>query len=150
MLQRGDDPKKLKDLGLPLAKSRAQLKFPQPCAAFDGCRCCIYANRPVYCRKFECFLFKQVFEGKLEEGKALRIIRVTKLKVAKAHRLLRQLGDLDEDLALSVRFRRTSKRLARGHLSDEEAKLFAELTQVVHSLNLILGESFYPAAGSIE
>src|SRR5437868_1476023 len=71
-LQRGDDPGRLRALGLPIATPHAPSsasplrktggvpapRFAQPCAALDGCRCRIYADRPAYCRQFDCLLLK--------------------------------------------------------------------------------------------
>src|SRR5215468_7778756 len=53
-------------------------KLPQPCAAFDGCRCRVYADRPRYCAEFECLLLKHVNAGRLKWDAALRIIRTAR------------------------------------------------------------------------
>jgi hypothetical protein len=54
------------------------------------------------------------------------------------------LGDRDGQLALSLRFRRTSKRLHMTEVDRETSRLFGELTVAMHRLNMLLSESFYP------
>ena len=159
-LQPGDDAGRLRSLGLPAGstqsgsrrnarnqskKSNASLPaFQQPCAAFDGCRCRIYADRPKYCREFECLLLKDVDAGRLETAAARRVIRATLRRVEEVKRLLRKLGDMDETMALSLRFRRMCQRMASGATNAESAELFSRLTLAVHGLNLRLSKSFYP------
>src|ERR1041385_5603363 len=66
-LQPGDNAPRLQSLGLKFLPNRqsqiANRKFSQPCAAFAGCKCTIYSERPTYCRKFECLLLKSVKTG---------------------------------------------------------------------------------------
>ena len=45
---------------------------------------------------------------------------------------------------LSVRFRRTVKRMEAGVLDDETADRYGELTLAVHDLNVLLAQAFYP------
>jgi len=146
-LQPGDDAARLKLLGLPVRAARppgGPGKFTQPCAAFDGCRCGVYADRPQHCHAFECALFQAVREGRVKTTSALRLIRRTRQRADRVLHLLRALGDTAEDAALSVRFRRLSKRFQSGPPSAAAAGTFAELTLATHDLNLILSESFYP------
>ena len=56
-------------------------------------------------------LLKSVKAGRTEPAAALRIIRTARERADKVRRLLRALGDTDEQLPLSARFRRTGKRL---------------------------------------
>ena len=160
-LQPGDDAARLKSLGLPIReprrverKSRGSLpskletrnsKFPQPCAALcDGNRCRIYAERPARCREFECALFKSVAAGQTELAAALKTIRATLQRADQVRRLLRALGDTNEQLALSLRFKRTRRRLEAGGFDDASADAFGELTLAVHALNVLLSSRFYP------
>jgi hypothetical protein len=122
--------------------------FPQPCAAFDGCRCGIYAERPVYCRQFECLLLKSIKSGHTQLAAALRIISTARERAERVRRLLRTLGDADEHLPLSTRFRRTARRLERVGLGEASAAEYGELTLAVHDLNCILSEAFYPGGQS--
>jgi Fe-S-cluster containining protein len=120
------------------------VKLPQPCAAFDGCRCRIYAERPTYCRQFECLLLKNVNAGRLERAAASRFIRTARERAEKVRALLRELGDSDEGIALSLRFQRAAKRYEQAPLTDGKAETYADLTLAVHDLNMLLSEAFYP------
>lgn len=152
-LQRGDDAERFKALGLMLTKFRGRptehghsthLKFPQPCAAFDGCHCRIYAQRPRHCRAFDCALLKSVNEGEVKVPAALRTIEKARSRAEKVRQLLRKLGDKDESVALSLRFRRMAKRIQQTKIKPQTAEIFSELTLANHDLNLLLCESFYP------
>jgi uncharacterized protein len=147
-LEPADDPARLQSSGLPLAAHQrgnvTTLKFPQPCAALDGCRCRIYTGRPGYCRKFECWVLKRVTAGRLDADEALRLIRSARRRAAQVKRLLRELGDTDEQLALRKRFRRMQKRLESAALNNASAHRFSRLTLAVHDLNVLLADEFYP------
>jgi Fe-S-cluster containining protein len=149
-LQPGDNAARLRSLGLPVSTPHSALRPPhlaQPCAAFDGCRCRVYADRPQYCRAFECVLLKSVTAGHTKTAAALRIIRTARERANKVLRLLRALGDTDEHLPLSARFRRTSKRLKDSNLTEDTADLYGQLTLAMHDLNLLLSDAFYPGSG---
>jgi Fe-S-cluster containining protein len=143
-----DDAVRLQVLGLRLKEnSKLEIrnpKFRQPCAAFDGCRCKIYFERPQYCRQFDCLLLKSVKEGRTKTTEAVHTIKKARRSADKIKKLLRQLGDIDEQVALSLRFRRTQKRMEAGKLSSENATVFGDLTLAMHSLNMLLAEKFYP------
>ncbi len=147
-LQPEDDVERLRHLGLRLLANRkaqtAPPKFAQPCAALDGCRCQIYAERPAYCRAFECALLKKFKAGEVEAPAALRIIRTARRRAEKVKTLLRELGDANEGEALSVRFRRTQRRAEAGGLDEESADRFGELTLAMQDLNFQLSTAFYP------
>lgn len=121
--------------------------LPQPCPAFDGCRCRIYADRPQHCRAFECLLLQAVKAGRLQPSAALRTIRHARRRAARVEHLLGQLGDTEVQLTLKVRFRRTSERLEQIGADRAQAELYAQLTLAVHQLNLLLSEAFYPEPG---
>ena len=148
-LQPGDDAHRLESLGLPLSKTRNRQsairkeKFPQPCAALDGCRCRIHADRPARCRQFECALLKSVKAGKTEVDAALRAIRVARQRADQVHALLHEVGDVDSKLALSLRFKRTKRRFEASPPDDARAEAFSRLTLAVHDLNLWLRGMFY-------
>lgn len=156
-LQPGDDAEKLRELKMPLRKPRKAdgiVKFNQPCPALGpGCRCRIYADRPARCSGFDCALLLGVMAGEVETEPALKIIRATKRKADKVRRLMQEIGDQNEHLAFSVRFRRLRRRFETGDLggllekSDEETlyDLFSQLTLAVHDLQVSLATSFYPA-----
>jgi hypothetical protein len=147
-LQPDDDKMNLKSLGLPLTRNGNKTRFPQPCMAFQECRCRIYGDRPEHCREFECALLKNVNAGLIGLVNAQKIIHTAQRRAEKVRQLLRALGDQDEQLALSVRFRKTSKRMHASSVNDETADLFGDLTLAMHDLNVLLASAFYP--GRIE
>jgi len=104
-LRKGDDAGRLAGLGFSLEKKGRNQAFTQPCACFDGRLCGIYAERPVRCRTFECGLLKRVQTGKLDTNAALKKIAQTRRKAEKVRGLLRELGQRDERLALTERYR---------------------------------------------
>ena len=160
-LQPGDDARRLASLGLPVGAPVTRrpavreskpdsvaepLKFPQPCAGFEGCRCRIYDDRPKYCREFECLTLKRVNAGRLGLTEAQRIIREARRRADNVRRLLLELGDKDERTALSLRFQRMTKRVESHPADDETADTYSRLTLAVHDLNLLLAQAFYPGA----
>ena len=60
----------LKKLGFQLT-TRSRLS--QPCAAFDGCRCTIYSQRPGQCKKFDCLLLEKVRSGQATQERAIKL-----------------------------------------------------------------------------
>jgi len=118
----------------------------QPCAAFDGRLCRIYADRPQYCREFECALFKRVQAGRYPAVAALAIIRSTRKRTGTVRGLLRLLGDTDETSALALRFKGTAKRLETSSPEKKTADRFGQLTIAMHDLNQTLSSRFYPGA----
>ena len=150
-LRRNPEARRLRALGLPVRTPASALRPPhltQPCAAFEGDRCRVYADRPRYCREFECVLLKSVTAGGTGRAAARRIIRTARERADKVRRLLSELGDTDERLPLSARFRRTGKRLQQAELDEATADGYAQLTLAVHDLNLLLGDAFYPGSAS--
>jgi Fe-S-cluster containining protein len=104
-LRAGDDPKRLKRLGLTLyQKTKTKLAFSQPCACFDGKFCKIYADRPKRCGLFECGLLKRVEAGEMTPRAALKKITSTKQQAEAVLELLRSLGQRDERMALTHRY----------------------------------------------
>jgi hypothetical protein len=143
-LEPDDDPARLRSLGLQIVSRRGvKPKFTQPCAAFDGCRCHVYGDRPAYCRQFECLLLKSVKAGETDRAAALRVIRSARQTVDKVKRLLRELGDADEPTALGKRFRRMQRRMEQGSLDADRVNAFGELTLAMHELNVLLSAKFY-------
>ena len=104
-LRKGDDARRLAELGLSLKKKGHKQAFAQPCACFGGKLCGIYAERPVRCRTFECGLLKRVQSGKLDPNAALKTIASARRRVEKVRGLLRKPGQRDERLALTERYR---------------------------------------------
>ena len=142
-LQPADDPARLAALGLPVKTLRHLQRFPQPCVALDGCRCRIYAERPTYCRQFDCALLKSVQAGQVSVEHALRHIRKARRLLARALALLRELGDTDETRPLRQRCLRTLRR-HESAASQPAATALADLTLAWHDLNRELAAFFHP------
>lgn len=117
-LRAGDDPVRLAELGLLLGMKGNKLAFAQPCACFDGKFCGIYTERPKRCRTFECGLLKRVHAGGLKTNAALKTIAKTKRQVEKVRVMLRQLGQTDEQMAITKRYAEAMS--APTDLSDHE------------------------------
>jgi Fe-S-cluster containining protein len=138
-LRAGDDAKRLVELGLSLAKKGGKLAFAQPCACFDGKLCTIYADRPKRCRTFECGLLKRVQDGELDVDAALTTIALAKRQTEKVCVLLRQLGQNDEQLAMTKRYALAMSAPIdlSDHESDSERRgelmlAVADLMQLFH------------------
>lgn len=142
-LRAGDDARRLTQLGLALfQKSKTKIAFAQSCACFDGKLCNIYADRPKRCRTFECGLLKRVQAGELGADAALKIIAEAKRQSENVRGLLRQLGQNDEQLAMTKRYAAAMSApidLA-GHESDAERR--GELMLAVDDLMRQLQRDF--------
>ncbi len=142
-----DDATKVKALGLPVKRSRARVPisfFRQPCSALCSDRSCkVYKDRPVQCRTFECGVFKGAQGSRITFDEALRLVKQAQRKANKVRRLLRKLGDTDEDRSLGDRFRRTQKRVESGIADETTAETFADLGLAIHLLNLLAQDKFY-------
>lgn len=146
----GDDVKKVKALGLPVAVTRARQpvsQFRQPCLALCADRTCrIYADRPVQCRTFECGVFKEAQAGRITFAAALRLVKQVRRKADNIRRLLRKLGDTEEHRPLGDRFHRTQLRLGSGVADEATAHTFSELGLAMHQHNLVVCGRFYTKA----
>jgi Fe-S-cluster containining protein len=145
-LQPGDDAARLQFRALLLSSSKTTLpgKVSQPCMALAGCHCRIYSDRPRHCREFECLLLKKMNARQLDRAVALRLIKKAQDRAEIVRRLLRDLGDGNEHLPLSLRFRAMAKEIERSGLDAVRQEIFARLTLAFHDLNVLLSTSFYP------
>jgi len=90
-------------------------------------------------------LLKSVQTGETEAAAALRVIQDARKRGERIRALLRELGDVEESLALSLRFKRTKRRFEASPPDDDaQIETFSELTLAVHRLNLLLRGKFYP------
>jgi uncharacterized protein len=141
-LRAGDDPKRLKKLGLTIEKKTAtKLAFAQPCACFDGKLCQIYADRPKRCGLFECGLLKRVGQGAMTPAEALKKIRETKKRADGVRMLLRELGQRDEAMALTHRYSEAMSA-AVDMSKPDEAERRGELMLAVNDLMQRLQREF--------
>ena len=142
-LQRGDNVKRLAKLGLSLEKKgRDTLAFAQPCACFDGKFCGIYADRPKRCRTFECGLLKRVQTHELTVNTALKKISEARKRAEKVRGLLRQLGQNDEQLALTRRYTQAMSEPIDLSGDESGAELRGELMLAVGELMQQLQREF--------
>ena len=141
-LQKEDDFRRLSKLGLPLRRKGNRRGFPQPCACFDGKLCRIYADRPAYCRAFECGLLKRVQTGSMDVDAALARIAGAKALAEEVRRLLRRLGDRDEDLALIQRYARVMREPIDLSGPDDVIARRAKLMSAVDDLIQVLQREF--------
>lgn len=152
-LETGDDAKKLKALGLPVAISRGRTpiaRFPQPCTALCTDRTCrVYANRPAQCRIFECGVLKEANAGRITFATAQRSVKQARRRADKIRRLLRELGDTEEHRSLGERFFRMQCRMEEQAPDEAARDAFADLSLEVHHFKLLAHEKFYtrPEAG---
>ena len=141
-LQKGDNAGRLIDLGMALKKKGMKRAFAQPCQCFDGKLCTIYADRPKRCATFECGLLKRVQSGEMPVPAALKRIADAKKLVEKVRRLLRQLGDREEQLALTKRYSRMMARPIDLSADGDSGEARGELMMAVNDLMHVLQREF--------
>jgi Fe-S-cluster containining protein len=141
-LQKGDNAGRLIDLGMALKKKGMKRAFVQPCSCFDGKLCRIYADRPKRCATFECGLLKCVQSGEMHVTDALKRIADAKRLAEKVRRLLRRLGDKDEQLALTRRYSRVMSRPIDLAVGEDTGQARGELMLAVNDLMHVLQREF--------
>jgi len=127
----------------PLFAGRTRVN--QPCPAFNSgtCACAIYTERPARCRKFECHQLLGVQAGNITTDAALKRIRTARKLATKVEKLLAELGDNNNRLPLSRRFKRCQRAAEAGGLTTDQLDTLAELQLAVHELTLLLARDFY-------
>ena len=143
-----DNTARLRSLGLRIksgARGRVS-KFLQPCAAYDGCKCGIYSERPLYCREFECLLLKNVHSGVTNKETALSIIKKARQRLDTINDYLCRLGNKETCVPHRVRFNQVAQMMDDKKVSRAKVMLFSKLTILVHELNVLMAEHFYPGA----
>lgn len=142
-----EDAGRLVAQGLPVKRSRAKAptRFVcQPCPALQkDCRCRVYSDRPRQCRSFECGVYKDFLSGRLDFKRALRWVAQARRMSSKARVLLRRLGEEDEGLSLSKRFRRVRRWVDAGLLDADSGAVYGELGLILHQLDLLAHRHFY-------
>jgi Fe-S-cluster containining protein len=141
-LQKGDNAGRLINLGMSLKKKGMKRAFIQPCRCFDGKMCQIYADRPKCCRTFECGLLKRVQSEEMPAPAALKCIADAKKLVEKVRRLLRRLGDNDEQLALTKRYSRMMSKPVDLSADEDTGEARGELMLAVNDLMHVLQRDF--------
>jgi uncharacterized protein len=141
-LQKGDDTRRLAELGLLMKRKGRKRAFVQPCACFDGTLCRIYPERPAYCRAFECGLLKRVQAGERETKTALKTIAEARRRVEKVRHLLQQLGQKDERTALIERYAQIMREPVDLSGPEDAVELRGELMRAVEALMQLLQRDF--------
>lgn len=146
-LQPGDDAAPLKAAGLPLTVTRARPPttfFPQPCAALCADRTCrVYAQRPTQCRTYECMVYKDAQDGRIDPAAALRLVKRARRQADRVRKLLRDMGDSDEQRSLGERFHRMQCRMEENPGDPATLEKFADLSLAVHQLKLLGHARFF-------
>ena len=132
-LQPADSPKELAALGLKLKRKRGQHYLLQPCPAFQGTHCSIYASRPERCRLFECRQLQRVNAGEITEAMALEKIREVKRRVGEVNDFLGQADETTDPKKPLMK--RCEKVLAEPLDSgaDDEARGVSEAAHAGHA-----------------
>jgi Fe-S-cluster containining protein len=141
-LQPGDNAGRLIDLGMALKKKGIKRTFAQPCQCFDGKLCSIYADRPKRCATFECGLLKRVQSEEMSMPAALKRIIDAKKFAEKVRRLLRRLGDNDEQLALIKRYSRMMSQPIDLSAGEDIGETRGQLMLAVNDLMHVLRRDF--------
>lgn len=102
-LQPKDSTKALAGFGLRIRRKRGSEMFLQPCAAFKGCRCAIYEDRPERCRLFECKQLKQMIAGEISEAAALERVASARAAVTRVMEILHHAGDKNSRRCIAER-----------------------------------------------
>jgi Fe-S-cluster containining protein len=135
----GDNPNKLKSLGIPLRRKGRKHCFIQPCPAFQNNLCAIYSDRPSQCRAFECAQVKRLAAGTVTQAAAQHSIRQALKLLKDVLGLLRQSGNHDEDQPLTGRYRDVMSRpldLSQGDESfDLQGRLMKAMQDLMHALD---------------
>ncbi len=141
-LKRGDDPKKLERLGIPLKAKGNKQCFPQPCACFQSNNCTIYHDRPNRCRKFECHVLMRTRRQELRPEAALRVIRKALRDSENVRGLLVELGQADEHLSMTERYASVMEQPIDMSAGEERTERRAELMMAVQQLMHLLQTEF--------
>ncbi|MEP6668778.1 MAG: YkgJ family cysteine cluster protein [Chthoniobacter sp.] len=146
-LQPKDSAKELSALGLKLKRKKGQNYIQQPCPAFRGSHCSIYAARPERCRVFACRQLQKVEAGEITEALALERIHEAQRRVAEVEELLEKAGRTSPKRALFKRYEKIMAVPVDAFSDPVTAELRGQLTRAMHELDVFLDEEFrVPAA----
>lgn len=138
-LQPADSAKELAALGLKLKRKKGANYLLQPCPAFRGTHCAIYAARPERCRLFECRQLKRVAAGRITEAMALAKIREVQRLVEEVNGLLEKAGGTNAKRPLS---KRCEKALAEPPADEAAMQLQDRLKSATQQLDTLLDRDF--------
>ena len=141
-MQPGDSPKALAALGLKLKRKSGARYLLQPCPAFCGTHCSIYAARPERCRVFECRQLKRLAAGEIDESAALENILEARRRVAELEDLLQKCGRTNPKRPLSKRCEKATAEPITAASEPAAIELRDRLTQAMHQLDSLLDREF--------
>lgn len=144
-LQPADSRKELAALALKLKRKHGATCFQQPCSAFRGSHCAVYAQRPVRCRVFECRQLQRVTTGDSTEREALEKIAAARNQAAHVAALLLKLGEKPSRRRLKQRCDDALAQPSAVFENPESATILALLSQAIGALEALLDEHFRPA-----
>jgi len=147
-LQPADSPKELAALGLKLKRKKGENYIQQPCPAFRGSHCSIYAARPERCRVFACRQLQGIAEGKITETMALERIQEAQRRVAEVEELLEKAGRTDARRALFKRYEKIMAVPVDVASDPEMVEVRDQLTRAMHGLDVFLDEEFRLPGGA--
>jgi Fe-S-cluster containining protein len=115
----------------------------QPCVAFVGGKCQIYSERPNHCRKFDCLMLEKLKRNERSMAASLKIVERAKRLSLNVVQLLAKLGNTEEHLPLSHRFRRAVRTMEDAARHRSGSQSYADLTVRYHELTHLLSAEFY-------
>ncbi len=146
LLQPSDSPKALSAIGLRLKKRKNGKHYIlQPCPAFCGSHCSIYAARPERCRVFECRQLQRVATGEITEATALEMIRETHRRVTEVTDLIERSaggGGTNPKKPLSKRCETAMAEPLHSASEPEAVELRHRLTEAMRELDEVLDREF--------
>ena len=138
-LQPGDSPADLAALGLKLKRKKGANYILQPCPAFRGSHCSIYASRPERCRLFECRQFRRVAAGEITHAAAMTMIRDVQARVVELNELLETAGGTNAKRPLA---KRCEKALAEPASDDATAQIQNSIQSAMREIDALLDREF--------
>jgi len=145
LLQPSDSAKALAALGLKLKKRKNGKNYIlQPCPAFRGSHCSIYAARPERCRLFECRQLRRVAAGEISEAAALEMIRDTLRRVAEVTEFIEgsSTGGSNPKRPLSKRCETAMAEPLHATSDPAAVELRERFTRAVRELDELLDREF--------
>lgn len=141
-LQPRDSAKELSALGLKLKRKKGANYILQPCPAFRGSHCSIYAARPERCRVFECRQLQRVSAGEITEARALARIQEAQRRVAEVAALLEKAGRTNPKRPLSKRCEKIAAEPLDPSSDPAAVQLRVELARAMQELDALLDQEF--------
>ena len=141
----GDDRLELLETaGLVLSTRDDRTAFRQPCGAFDGCGCSVYASRPAVCREYRCLLLRRFEAGEVSDGDARSLISRTIALRDRVRPALTALVAPEALEPLSGLYRLMTAKLDAAPEPATARREHADLLLDVAALRVLLSREFEP------